>query len=53
MGIYLCTVAGELNRCECLADLAQAVGKDKLKEMISTGLDDWTDKIPRPGADRP
>ncbi|MEU7880647.1 hypothetical protein [Microbispora bryophytorum] len=53
MGIYLCTVAGELNRCECLDDLAQAVGKDKLKEMISTGLDNWTDKIPRPTVDQP
>ncbi|GAA1293904.1 hypothetical protein Psi02_42400 [Planotetraspora silvatica] len=53
MGIYRCTVAGELNRCECLADLVQAVGKDKLKEVISIGLDDWADKIPRPAVDRP
>ncbi|GAA4571464.1 hypothetical protein [Planotetraspora kaengkrachanensis] len=53
MGIYLCAVAGELNRCECLADLAHAVGKDKLEELISIGLDNWADKIPRPTVDQP
>jgi hypothetical protein len=45
IGVYLCTVLGDLNRCECLADLAEAVGRDKLEEVLTAGLNDWADKI--------
>ncbi len=46
MGIYICTIAGELNRCECLHDLAEIAARDKLEEVIAVGLDHWANKIP-------
>ncbi|MEZ0073052.1 hypothetical protein [Planotetraspora sp. GP83] len=52
MGIYLCTVTGDLTRCECLADLAEATGKDKLEDVLTTGLDDWADKLAAPTLDK-
>ncbi|AWS45914.1 hypothetical protein DKM19_36085 [Streptosporangium sp. 'caverna'] len=45
MGIYLCTVAGILDQCECLDDLAESVGKARLQEVLAAGLDDWADKV--------
>ncbi|MFC0864565.1 hypothetical protein ACFHYQ_19935 [Sphaerimonospora cavernae] len=45
MGIYLCAVTGDLTRCECLADLAETTGKDKLEDVLTAGLDDWADKL--------
>lgn len=46
IGIYTCTVAGILDQCKCLDDLAQSVAKTKLEEVLKTGLDEWADKVP-------
>jgi hypothetical protein len=46
IGIYTCTVAGILNQCKCLDDLAESMAKAKLEEVLKTGLDEWADKGP-------
>ncbi|MEU1393663.1 MULTISPECIES: hypothetical protein [unclassified Nonomuraea] len=46
MGIYFCTVAGILNQCKCLDDLAESVAKAKLEEVLKVGLGGWADKVP-------
>ncbi|WP_067172941.1 hypothetical protein [Microtetraspora niveoalba] len=48
MGICICTIATNLSSCYCLADLAQAVGQEKLEEALTTGLNDWAEKAPTP-----
>ncbi|AQZ67554.1 unnamed protein product [[Actinomadura] parvosata subsp. kistnae] len=38
MGIYSCAMAGILNRCRCLDDLAESMAKAKLEEVLAAGL---------------
>ncbi|MCC5579224.1 hypothetical protein IMZ11_26710 [Microtetraspora sp. AC03309] len=48
MGICICIIAANLNSCYCLADIAEAVGKEKLEEALTAGLNDWAEKAPTP-----
>jgi hypothetical protein len=48
IGIYLCTIAGDLDRCPCLADLMEAVGKEEMEETLTKGLGEWAEKASIP-----
>jgi hypothetical protein len=41
-GVYLCVLDGrDLERCECLKDLALAETQDRLKEVLLAAMNDW------------
>lgn len=48
MGICICTIGANLSSCYCLADLAEAAGKERIEEALTAGLNGWAEKASTP-----